>query len=584
VTAPAGVWSVDAEYGFGGGAEHESAFVPVVFCAVNALTAERHAFWGRDPRLAQFLRGHAADLFVSHNLIAEAKYLLRLGVTPPARWFDTMLAWRYVSNAEVAPQYGLEAALTQLGLPHAFAGEKDTLRERIGRLDFDAGDAAFRRTVHDYCFEDCEGAARLYWRLAARVPAAWMRYAAEFCLETARMELRGIGMDLRTYARLLERKAEVIRLVTGAVNAVSPVFTDSGSLVRGRFFSWCATNGVGWPLQLSPRTGEKYLAADKRAFERMKGRHPFVAAVHEANKTAKQLTDRKGLVVDPRTGRHHFGNIPFGMATGRTSFRGFLLSCPKWMRWLAVPKSPEHRLVSVDFEAEEIVIAAHLSGDRNMLAGYLSGDPHMAFAVLAGAAPAGASKATHPEVRRKYKAVNLGVNYGQTAYGLTESTGMHHVEAVALLGEHRRAFAAYWRWADGYTSQAFRSGRCWTAGAWPRAVDRRSNPRSVANYPVQGTGADLMRLAVVYLSRNGLPLLAVNHDGFLFECHRDQLPDLREAVDSALRQAVEQLLPRAPMRWSFEVFTDRYRDEEGRALWERVNGALRGKKRQPAHL
>jgi hypothetical protein len=87
-----------------------------------------------------------------------------------------------------------------------------------------------------------------------------------------------------------------------------------------------------------------------------------------------------------------------------------------------------------------------------------------------------------------------------------------------------------------------------------------------------------MRLAVVYLSRYGLQLLATNHDSFLVECLREELPKVRAAIDAALRRAVEQLLPGAPMRWSVDVFEDRYEDKAKKAkkLWGLIGDVLRG--------
>jgi hypothetical protein len=83
-----------------------------------------------------------------------------------------------------------------------------------------------------------------------------------------------------------------------------------------------------------------------------------------------------------------------------------------------------------------------------------------------------------------------------------------------------------------------------------------------------------MRLAVVYLSRHGLQLLGTNHDGFLLECQRAEVPKLREAVDAALQQAVQQILPGAPMRWTTTVCANCYQDEAGRGVWDLVKGLL----------
>src|SRR5262249_3877343 len=133
---------------------------------------------------------------------------------------------------------------------------------------------------------------------------------------------------------------------------------------------------------------------------------------------------------------------------------------------------------------------------------------------------------------------------------------------------------AFWNWSNRYTTHAIRKSACQTIAGWPRRVTRKDNPRSIANFPVQGSGSDLMRLAVVYLSRHGLQLLGTNHDGFLLECQRAELPKLRVAVDAALKQAVQQIMPGAPMRWTTTVYKDRYQDEAGRGVWELVKGLL----------
>jgi DNA polymerase I-like protein with 3'-5' exonuclease and polymerase domains len=566
--------AIDTESGFRGGAEVESAFVPVVFCAVDTTTGERYPFWGRDPNLAAFIDAHRGDLFLAHNLIAEAKYLIRLGITPPACWFDTMLARRYVSNAEVVKSYNLLDTLIELGEPYGYAKEKEDLAERIGRLEFDPDDPAERQLIVSYCFEDCVAAARLHRRLAGRVPDVWMRYAAEFSLALAHMEMRGIAVDMPRYRRLLEQREEVVERVTSDVNAVYPVFVN-GQLSRRRFLAWCAANKVAWPVTVSPRTGQKYHPFDKETFGRMKHRHAFIEKVHEANKTVKQLNDRKGLIVDPGNGRHYFTNIPFGAASGRNTFKGFLLSAPKWMRFLIVP-TDGHVLVSADVVAEEIMIAAHLSGDANMVSGYDSGDPHWAFAVRAGMVPPGASKEGHEDVRAKAKSANFGVGYGQSARSLSESKGILLPEAVTLIQKHQQAHPDYWAWRKRYVTGAFRRGVCWTAGGWPRKVSRKDNRLSVMNFPVQGSGGDLLRLMVIYLNRQGVRLLATNHDSVLMECRPDQLDDLKAAVDSAFHLAVDQLFPGVPMRIGKEVFKGRYEDKDGERVWKIVDPVLTG--------
>jgi hypothetical protein len=571
--------SVDSEYGWRGGVQIPSAFVPVVICIINLQTDERRVFWGRDPRLADFIRDHADDEFVAHNMVAEAKYLLQLGITPPARWFDTMLAFRYHTNAEYVRPYGLLKAAVGLGLPIPISqGEKEEMETWIGELRFDPNSPDDRARIRDYCLGDCRVGISLYNRLVKEIPRVWMAYATEFCLATARQELRGVPFDVGIYALLQERKTEVLALVQGDVNRVHPVFRD-GSLDKAQLLAWCGARGIGWPKEWSKKTSRWTLSFDDDAFKRVEGRDPFLVTVRQANRTTKHLNDRD-LAVDFNNGRHYYGNIPCAQKASRTSFTGSLFGAPRWMRFFIVPTSDDHVVVVVDFKAEEILIAAYLSDDLAMLRGYESGDPHMNFAVLAGAAPPGANPKVPPYdgIRKRYKAINLGVNYGLSAYGIAESTGMYYAEAKKFLAQHHAAFPDYWAWTRAYTAEAFARGWCRTKAGWPREVGRKDNPRSVANFAVQGTGADLMRLAVIHLTRAGTPLLATIHDGFVFECLRDDLSRLRRAIDAALGQAVEQLLPGARMTWTTDECTGRYEvdDDYSTTLWNLVRNTLTG--------
>ena len=90
----------------------------------------------------------------------------------------------------------------------------------------------------------------------------------------------------------------------------------------------------------------------------------------------------------------------------------------------------------------------------------------------------------------------------------------------------------------------------------------------------QAVGAEIMRTTVVYLDRQGVRLLAPVHDGFLLSCPRDQLDDLRAAVDFACRQAVEHSLPGFPLRWEMTVYEARYEDEDGEELWRHLLSLL----------
>jgi DNA polymerase I-like protein with 3'-5' exonuclease and polymerase domains len=246
------------------------------------------------------------------------------------------------------------------------------------------------------------------------------------------------------------------------------------------------------------------------------------------------------------------------------------------MRFLIVPESPNHVLVYVDFVAQEVGLAAALSGDKALQAIYEAGDCHMAFAIRAESAPQGATRETHPAIRKQYKTVSLGVQYGQTAYGISNRLGVSLQRAEQLLGEHKRLFPTFWAWSERIVQGSYDRGWITTPCGWRSRVPFNSNERTWMNWPMQATGSDIMRLTVTYLDRQNVRILAPIHDGYLLSCRRDQLDDLRMAVDYACQAAVNQVVPGFPLRWDVKVYENRFEDGDGLPLWERLMGILAG--------
>jgi len=216
-----------------------------------------------------------------------------------------------------------------------------------------------------------------------------------------------------------------------------------------------------------------------------------------------------------------------------------------------------------------------LSGDPSMRAIYEDDDCHLGFAIRAGAAPASATKKSHTEVRKRYKAVNLGVMYGQTAYGVAERLGVTFLEARVVLEEHQRMFPTFWTWTERIVQGSYDRGWIVTPCGWRSIVPRLSNERTWMNWPMQSAGGDVMRLTMIYLDRQNVQLLAPVHDGFLMTCRRSQLDDLRAAVNYACRKAVEHVIPGFPLRWDFTVYQGRFEDEDGKPMWNRLRAVLR---------
>jgi DNA polymerase I-like protein with 3'-5' exonuclease and polymerase domains len=566
------IWHADSEWGFRDGRiDLETSFEAVVFCLVGRFSQERHSFWAGDPGLKSFMETHRTDLFVAHNVVAEMKYLLRANIRLPERWYDTYVAWRLLNNRPGNLEAGLISALDQLGVPHMPPLHKKDMQDLILNLRFDPDKPGDRAAITSYCLKDCDDCGLLYERIADRVDAAVMRSHVEYLKAVARMELRGVPVDTETARKIMNSRSEIVEFLVGKVNAVAQVYQGL-SFNRKAFLRWASTGGISWPWRLSKATGRPIQSLDDDAMKLMELRHPFISLVRQVRKTIGAL-GRRSIRIDGRTNRHYFSTWPFRSITGRNQPRNYIYGCPKWMRYLIVPETPDHRLIYLDAVSEEIGIAAALSGDPAMRRMYETDDAHMTFAIMANAAPAGATKKTHKAIRKLYKAVSLGVLYGQTEYGIADRLGIDTDEARVLLEQHKELFPEYWNWSRSSVESAFRRGEIRTRCGWSCIVPADSKYRTWMNWPIQATGGDMMRLVVTYLDQQNVRILAPVHDGFLLSCKRDQLDDLQTAVKIACELACDQVL-NYRLKWELEVFKGRYRDEDGEALWNLIGEAL----------
>ena len=319
------IWAIDTEFGYQNGRlDCESAWRPICLCGVDLHSGEQVTFWGEDPNLRSWFQAHTADRFIAHYAVAEMKYLIRLGVPLPARWFDSYVGWRRFSNQPGLPAAGLPAALHQAGLPHVGYADKQDLRSRLARLEFDP--IAEQQLIRDYCLGDCLDCATLYRYLCidhsqvdlrdheehrylvTKIDPAVMAHWCEYLKAISRMELRGIPIDVRT-ARLILRHREAIRsALVAKVNRIWPVYDRNGTFRRKSFWAWCYRQGIAWPTTRSKTTGRPYRALDDDTLEDMEVRHPFIGTVRQVRKTLMTL-GKRAIKVDGRVGRHYFTTI-----------------------------------------------------------------------------------------------------------------------------------------------------------------------------------------------------------------------------------------------------------------------------------
>jgi DNA polymerase I len=246
----------------------------------------------------------------------------------------------------------------------------------------------------------------------------------------------------------------------------------------------------------------------------------------------------------------------------------------------------------VDYSSMEFLIAASLSdghcGPANaMLAMYESGDPYLSFSKRVGAVPQTATKESHAEVRDKYKTMLLAVQYGMSVQTLAARLQVSFFEAHEMLSQHRELFSQYWAWSDDWVAHALQTGVVRTAFGWTHHIGiiGSVNERSIRNWPVQATGADILRISCILAARHGIKLLAPVHDAVLIEA-----PVERIEADVALMQEImrraSRIVLNATAAGTHELRTDakiirfpeRYTDKRGDKIWAHVMELLDAQK------
>jgi DNA polymerase I-like protein with 3'-5' exonuclease and polymerase domains len=230
----------------------------------------------------------------------------------------------------------------------------------------------------------------------------------------------------------------------------------------------------------------------------------------------------------------------------------------------------------VDWEQQEFGIAAALSGDSAMQEAYLSGDPYLAFAKQARAVPPDATKETHPKERSRFKVCALGVQYGMGEQSLAMALSEPVATARELLRLHRQTYGKFWQWSASAVSFAMLSGCLHTVFGWTVHVGPDVNPRSLANFPMQGNGAEMLRLACCMATEQEIRVCAPVHDALLIESDIGRIGDKVRATQDAMQTASRAVLNGFPLRTEAKIisYPERYADDRGREMWQAVTSIL----------
>jgi DNA polymerase-1 len=300
--------------------------------------------------------------------------------------------------------------------------------------------------------------------------------------------------------------------------------------------------------------------------EKLRGSHEIIDKILDYRQLGKlKSTYIEGLlkVIHPKTGRIHtmfrqaltqtgrlsstdpnLQNIPVRLEEGRKIRKAF------------IPSEPDAVIFSADYSQIELRVLAHIAGDDNLIQAFKDGmDIHTKTAAdVFGVRP----DEVTPLMRRHAKAVNFGIVYGISDYGLSQSLGITRKEAGEFINRYLESFPGVKAYMTDIVQKAKRDGYVTTLlnrrRYLPDITSRNFNRRSFAertamNTPIQGSAADIIKLAMVNMAKRlkaeGLKakMLLQVHDELIFEAPKAEIERLKRIVPEVMENAVELKVP-----------------------------------------
>lgn len=495
---------------------------------------------------------------VGHNLKYDYLILSRHGLDPAPPAFDTMIAEWLVNPS--SHNLGLKDTA------EAYLNIQMTHIEQLigkGKTQISMAEVPLEAAAA-YAAADAEVSLQLVPVLRQQLEkqnAAQVFHEVELPLipVLVTMEKNGIALDVPHFkkmaADLSHRLAEIEQQIFKSVGYTFNL-NSTQQLSRVLFDT----------LRLPPpdrrrKTASGHYSTSADVLEDLRGQHPVVDYVLEYRELAKlksTYVDALPLQVNPASGRVHTSFNQTGSVTGRlASSDPNLQNIPtrteigRQVRDGFVA-SPGEVLLSVDYSQIELRIVAHMSGDQAMLAAFQAGqDIHAATAAaIYGIGLDQVSK----EQRRHAKAINFGLIYGMSPFGLSRTTGLTLAEAEDFVKAYFHQFPQVKQFLDQLRQRAASQGYVETLLGrrryFPNLQNQSGNAnlrgreeREAINAPVQGTAADIMKLAMIHLpaalAREKLTarLLLQVHDELLLECPREELSPTAAVVQEVMENA-----------------------------------------------
>lgn len=521
----------------------------------------------RDLRAAPFDIG-LNSLFVAYYAPAEMGCFASLGWQMPLRILDLSVEFRNITNGKEVPAgRGLLGAMVYYGLKSISVEEKDEMRALA--LRGSPYTSVEKRALMDYCESDVLALEKLLPLILENTSLPHALIRGRYTKAVAKMEACGIPVDTETWSAITEGWDGIRSKLIVRIDSAYGVF-EGLHFKQEKFEAYLRSSRLPWPRLPSGK-----LALDDDTFRDMAKVYPQLHDLRELRSALSQLK-----VTDLSIGKDCRNRTPlwaFGTKTGRNapSTTQFVFGPSVWIRNLIQPL-PGHALVYIDWSGQEYGIGAALSGDERMWDAYASGDPYIRLAIDAALAPEGATKKSHPDIRDVCKVIALATNYGAGPDSLALKINKTPAFTRDLLRRHRELYPKFWEWSDGAINFANLYGRIQTVFGWTYQLPNDKNSRSIRNFPAQGNGAEMLRLACCFATEDGVQVSAPVHDALLIHSTLDGLDGAIWKTTNAMSKASKLVLGGREIRTDVKIlkYPDRYQDPRGKVMWNTILGCL----------
>ena len=497
---------------------------------------------------------------IGQNLKYDMSVLARAGIHLAGIEFDTMLE-SYVLDS-TATRHDMDSlALKYLG--HRTIHFEDIAGKGVKQLTFN------QIPVEDagpYAAEDADVTLRLHRvlrpRLEEQPSLATLCDTVEVPLVPvlSRVERNGVRIDVRLLNQQSAELADRMREIEASAHesAGGPFNLGSALQIRTILFDKLALPVRAKTPKGQPSTAESVLQelAFDHALPRLILEHRAVA------KLKSTYTDALPACVNPATGRVHTSYHQAVASTGRLSSSDpNLQNIPvrthegRRIRQAFVP-DPGFTMVAADYSQIELRIMAHLSGDAGLRDAFASGaDIHRATAAEVFA---GGSAQVTDEQRRSAKAINFGLIYGMSAFGLSRQLGIERGEAQSYVDLYFSRYPGVKAFMDatresardrGYVETVF-GRRLYLPEIKSSNIHRRQYAeRTAINAPMQGTAADIIKRAMLdldaWIADSGVPVRMIMqvHDELVFEVANDAVGDVTPIIRERMSGAAALTVP-----------------------------------------